>query len=638
MQTLTAQLSRQLSRLAESRKSRNDGELLSAFLSNRNEAAFAELVRRHGPLVWGACRRLLPDPADAEDAFQAAFLVLVRRARRLREQPAIGPWLHKVATWTARNIRRRNARTLARRVSLPPDVSGPNGHPAAADLQADLDGALLALPEKYRTPLILCHLQGWSRRDAAIRLGCPEGTLSSLLSRGLARLRAKLGSYDPAKLLSAAAVPAALASATIRAATASRLAAAGVVPASVSQLVEGVIHMFWVKKATAAMAAMVMVFGFGIGVGVSVQQVPMAAAGEGTLVLVPVGAEEKPEGSEISKLDIKKMEDDVTALRAELHQANVEAIRLQRTAARAEQDLLRAKKKGGEAEVARAKAKFDQATAACATHQRRVDELYTHLDGLQLRHSKAVHRLHLRQPDATEVNSAQPKPAPAKPDPSGPKDLKRQLEQLRAQIEKNQFDSRTLEAQREQLRAVQSLLIQKLKELERQQDLARNPKLFPPAAALVVKKESLLLAIGAKGMRWVFTVTEHDRDGKRTGMAQFDSVVPLGHYLAGAGKDAKVPKAIRITVAKDVQYTDLQEVLDLVKSAGMSVSSLQLSAAGQGGGDDALVPWEQLVRDREERDAARRTAESEALRQELDRLLKKLKQERLKKKPDPARP
>src|SRR5580658_60767 len=101
---------------------RSDGELLAAFLSDRDDPAFEELVRRHGQLVWGVCRRALTNTTDAEDAFQATFLVLVRRARRLLTSSSIGPWLYKVASWTAANARRKNARFHARLVELPETV------------------------------------------------------------------------------------------------------------------------------------------------------------------------------------------------------------------------------------------------------------------------------------------------------------------------------------------------------------------------------------------------------------------------------------------------------------------------------------------------------------------------------------
>ncbi|AMV29644.1 ECF RNA polymerase sigma factor SigE [Gemmata sp. SH-PL17] len=245
---------------------RTDGELLAAFISERSEPAFIELVRRHGPLVWGACRRLLPDPADAEDAFQAAFLVLVRRAHQAARNGSVGPWLHRVAVWTARNARRKNARRLARQHALVEDAPlfAPDG-----DLRADIDGALLALPARYRDPIILCHLQGYSRREAAERLGCAEGTLSAWLNRGLAKLRTRLRDFDPTKVLpvlAAGAVPAALAASTARAAAVSTVAAVTVTPA-VSSIVEGVLQMLWMKKATAASFALCAVFAMGVGVG-----------------------------------------------------------------------------------------------------------------------------------------------------------------------------------------------------------------------------------------------------------------------------------------------------------------------------------------------------------------------------------
>lgn len=245
-----------------------DGELLARYLATGDEAAFEELVQRHGPAVYGACHRHLPDPADAADAFQAVWLVLVRRAEKLAGRSALGPWLFQVAVWTARNLRRKNARRLA--VTGPSTESLPDPSPDLADLRLDLDAALAALPEKYRTPVVLCHLEGWSRRDAAAHLGCPEGTLSALLSRALAKLRKQLGA-DPIPLLTlvGVTVPTGLATAAVRAADVFRtasLSTVGVSPA-VADLTRGVLRMFWVKKAVATGLVLVVTLGMGIGIG-----------------------------------------------------------------------------------------------------------------------------------------------------------------------------------------------------------------------------------------------------------------------------------------------------------------------------------------------------------------------------------
>ncbi|MBA4067641.1 MAG: hypothetical protein C0501_28835 [Isosphaera sp.] len=246
---------------------RPDADLLAA-AAGGDDRAFAELVRRHGPLVWSACRRLLPDRADAEDAFQATFLVLARRAAHLRDPAAVGPWLHAVAVRTARCVRRGNARRLVRREPLPDDVPAAGPDPAAL---ADLDAALLALPPRHRAAVVLCHLHGLSRREAAARLGCPEGTLSSLLSRGLARLRRRLRGFDPAALaVPVLAVPSGLAAGAAR----------GVASPAAARLAEGVLRMFWVKKATAAAAALVAVFGLGVGIGLSAHAPAVTAAAD----------------------------------------------------------------------------------------------------------------------------------------------------------------------------------------------------------------------------------------------------------------------------------------------------------------------------------------------------------------------
>jgi RNA polymerase sigma factor (sigma-70 family) len=239
---------------------RPDADLIAAFLFDQDERAFAEVVRRHGPVVWGACRRLLPDPGDAEDAFQASFLVLVRRG--YRTPTPLGPWLYRVAVLTARGVRRRNARRLARTRPLPEEAAA---RPAPAP--AELDGLLLRLPEKYRAAVVLCYLDGLTEPEAADRLGCPVGTLSARLSRGLARLRAWAG-VDPRVILAAAAwaVPAAAAAAAVRTAVVVRVSAeaVGAVPDTVSSLAEGVARMLWLRAAARAVAGLAAAVGVGL--------------------------------------------------------------------------------------------------------------------------------------------------------------------------------------------------------------------------------------------------------------------------------------------------------------------------------------------------------------------------------------
>ncbi len=256
---------------------RTDGELLAAFLGDRADPAFAELVRRHGPLVWGVCRRALPELSDAEDAFQATFLVLVRRAGGLVVSPTVGPWLHKVASHTVSNLRRKNVRRLALFAELPDAAPDPRRAPEPTDL----DAILLGLPGRCRAAVLLCYLEGLTHREAADRLGCPEGTVSSLLSRGLAKLRTRFAGRDPSAVLALAglAVPTAIATATVRSAASLRLASlsAAASPA-VAALTRGVIRMLWIKKATAIGLAAAVLVAAGIGFGMSAR--PQAIAQE----------------------------------------------------------------------------------------------------------------------------------------------------------------------------------------------------------------------------------------------------------------------------------------------------------------------------------------------------------------------
>jgi RNA polymerase sigma factor (sigma-70 family) len=217
-------------RLTPAQKAANDGQLLRLFLTRRDEAAFAELVRRHGPLILGVCRRLLANPSDVEDAFQATFLVLVRRAAMLEESCCLGPWLYGVARRTALKAR---AAALRRPASLTEvfDMAAPESADPLAnrELRQILDEELDRLPEKYRAPLVLCYLQGRTHEQAARELGRPHGSMSRHIGRALELLRGRLcrrGVVLPVAAvgvfltnrLAAGVLPAALVAGTVRAA------------------------------------------------------------------------------------------------------------------------------------------------------------------------------------------------------------------------------------------------------------------------------------------------------------------------------------------------------------------------------------------------------------------------------------
>jgi RNA polymerase sigma factor (sigma-70 family) len=169
-----------------------DGQLLARFLADRDEEAFAALVRRHGPMVLGVCRRVLGHAQDAEDAFQAAFLVLARKAASVRKRAAVGSWLYGVAYHTARRARDARSRRRAREKQVDAMPHPEVRHPEPQDWRPVLDRELAALPEKYRAALVLCDLEGRTRREAARLLGLPEGTLSSRLATARRMLAERL--------------------------------------------------------------------------------------------------------------------------------------------------------------------------------------------------------------------------------------------------------------------------------------------------------------------------------------------------------------------------------------------------------------------------------------------------------------
>jgi RNA polymerase sigma factor (sigma-70 family) len=245
----------------------DDARLLARFLEQRDEAAFEALLRRHGPMVLGVCRRLLRDGHDIEDAFQATFLVLLRRARSLRKRELVANWLYGVAYRIALKAR---TETALHRVHAKPiaDVPGEASEDDVEwkDLRTVLDEEVQRLPAKYRKPVVLCYLEGKTVQEAAHQLGWPAGTVSGRLARAKQLLRTRLtrrgvgltaGPVGTALSQTASGVlPVSLRMATANAALAlaTRYAeAAALIPASVVTLMEGVLHaMFFAKIKTAA--------------------------------------------------------------------------------------------------------------------------------------------------------------------------------------------------------------------------------------------------------------------------------------------------------------------------------------------------------------------------------------------------
>jgi|GEM_PF-2944135 len=256
-----------------------DGQLLDHFLAHHDETAFEALVRRHGPMVMGVCRRVLRNSHDAEDAFQATFLVLVRKAASVVPREMVGNWLYGVAYRTALGAktacarRRAKEREMPRREALDEDIW--------SKLRPLLDHELSHLPDKYRVPIVLCDLESKSRKEAARQLGCSEGTLSGRLARARVLLAKRLsargltlsGGAVAAALggnAALASVPSVLLMSTVKAATLLALGnatAAGVVSVKVAILMQGVLRAMVMTKVKLALIWLLALGAVGGGVG-----------------------------------------------------------------------------------------------------------------------------------------------------------------------------------------------------------------------------------------------------------------------------------------------------------------------------------------------------------------------------------
>lgn len=287
-----------------------DADLLGRFVAGRDEPAFAALVRRHGPMVLGVCRRRLGVTADADDAFQVVFHVLARDAAKVVARESLAGWLYRVAylvalKWSGKMHRRPTS-------ELTPDAAadrgpGPESAAAGAELQAIVGEELNALPDKLRAVVVLCGLEERTNAEAAKLLGCPTGTVDSRLAAARAKLRVRLarrGVVAPAAaaglfvepLASANAVPESLLSQTVRAAAEYAAAGAGVDP--ISSFADGVSPTMSTLKfklllAAGMSAAVLGTAGYGL-FAAGADDAPTPAAGLKAVAVAPAPVADKP--------------------------------------------------------------------------------------------------------------------------------------------------------------------------------------------------------------------------------------------------------------------------------------------------------------------------------------------------------
>ncbi|MCI0462302.1 MAG: RNA polymerase sigma factor, partial [Gemmataceae bacterium] len=318
-----------------------DGELLDCFITQRDEAAFEALLRRHGPMVLGVCRRILHNEADAEDAFQATFLVLVRKAASIRPRGMVGNWLYGVAHNTALKAKvmtsKRRAKEREAAARPKPDASAE----VWQQLQAVLDQELQTLPDKYRAPIILCDLEGKSIKEAARQLDCPPGTIGTRLARGRSLLARRLAQHGLtlsggviATMFSqhgtSASVPLPLLTSTVKVASlfAVGQAASGVLSAKVIALTEGVLKAMLLTKLKIVTAVVLATGVLGAGAGILTQGVlaveqpaPRSAAASQPVAVLVRGDEppgRQPGGSLSRAEQFKAIQADFEAARAKV--------------------------------------------------------------------------------------------------------------------------------------------------------------------------------------------------------------------------------------------------------------------------------------------------------------------------------
>ncbi len=310
-----------------------DAELLERFARRRDQAAFELLVWRHGPMVFGLCQRLLRHEQDAEDALQATFLVLVRKASTISKKESLASWLYKVAYRIACRARARTP-VLSNQSAIMEAKDSPDEDAIWRDLREKLDQEVAQLPENYRRPIVLCYLEGKTHEEAARLLGCPKGTLASNLARARDRLHRRLtrrgwalSSAVLATVLGDKARAGVLAPELVQQTVRSALAfdagqAAGFVSANTIALAEGVLRLMWyakLKMVAGLFLAFVLCAG---GIGLVIRQAWAGDGGEDAQAAPLLAHQDaggpQAEGQADAKKEIAVLRGEIADLRKEL--------------------------------------------------------------------------------------------------------------------------------------------------------------------------------------------------------------------------------------------------------------------------------------------------------------------------------
>ena len=304
-----------------------DAQLLRRFVAQSDEAAFEVLVWRHGPMVLGVCRRILRNRHDAEDACQATLLALARKAPSIAKGGSVGSWLFKVARRVALRARTQALRRARREAPVAGLAAAPDTRTADPDrheLGPVLDEELHRLPEKYRTPVVLCYLEGLTNDEAARHLRCPVGTVKTRLARARELLSSRLtrrglapgvGLFTGAAFTPSAALSAGLVGGAVRAAVyvvSGQRTAAGAVPARVAILTEGVLRTMTMAKLRLLTAVLAMA---------------LAIAGTGFMSYRTLRAEPLPAGPADAAARVEQIKSQIAGLQEQLRQAEQDAAR-----------------------------------------------------------------------------------------------------------------------------------------------------------------------------------------------------------------------------------------------------------------------------------------------------------------------